>query len=208
MKVTHSRAENHAAVRASTKPFKILLAGSRAAKLVQARAKHHAEAQRLLKARAQGLSTNEARLEQRLFELLRQSSPLPVRPAQAPQLRAISDGPSTELPAPTVLAVEAKSPAQLHQATPSAPVAAATQALALVERMEAWMQQGRPTLTLALLDERLKGLRVERIGKHELAVHLTAHVGAETTELLALLPAALGSRGLKLSQLRVEEALS
>lgn len=95
----------------------------------------------------------------------------------------------------------------LSSSKPQAPVqnesARATQAVALIERIETFVKSQRPGLALTLNNSLGAHVEIERIGPKEVALKLVGHRGPPTPDTVSRIREELRARGLKVGALSV-----
>jgi hypothetical protein len=101
-------------------------------------------------------------------------------------------------PQPTAAVSSAK-----PQPTPDTDATRATQAVALIERIETFVKSQRPGLALTLNNSLGAHVEIERIGPREVALKLVGHRGPPSADTVSRIRDELRARGLKVGALSV-----
>lgn len=121
---------------------------------------------------------------------------------------AASSSNMTPPPTPTG---EIASVSPIHSPAQSAPAAAkdeapavrASQAVALIEKIETFVRSARPGLALTLNNSLGASVEIERIGPREIALKLIGHLGLPSADAVSRIRDELRARGLKVGALSV-----
>jgi hypothetical protein len=199
-----SAATASAAARVATK---VQVLPSRTKALESVRVGMNAEVKRLVADRAEAAAGNEERMSSRLVDVL-------SKELLQEFVHGVGEGHSRQHQEPTPAAVPGprlaasgalSEPASLPETESLASeikgkVAAA---MALVERITAFIRSGRPALELTLGGAIDAQVEVERTGRNQVALQIRGRNGPPAPEDLSRIRDALAERGLKLSSLSV-----
>lgn len=170
--------------------------------LSQARAAGHAEAARLGAVRSEGLAVAEGAVEGRLEHVGQQATGTAERLIDLIVRELATEAPRT--PVAPVPAVETSAPASSGAGAALAPERSrASQAAALIERVETFLRSGRQGLALTLNNALAARVEVERVGPREVAVKLVGRDGPPTPEAVSRVREQLRARGLRVAALSV-----
>ena len=165
-----------------------------AQRLSDVRTGHAKTAQALTEVRTEGHDPQVDRSAHRLAglihrELSQEASP-PARDKPTPLEPVVVASPAAAGP-------QAGAPQKLDAPQDSR----ADQAVALIEKIEAFVKSNRPALSLTLNNSLGAAVEIERVGPKEIALKLTGRHGPPSAETVSRLREALRARGLKVSAL-------
>jgi hypothetical protein len=170
------------------------------AKLVEARARMHQEAFRLISVRQQLHQVQEERLDSRLIDLICRELVSWLEWEGASRRQAANADHSASRPE---LARQVESMRSPGQASTSAQAERAYSAVALIEKIERLVKSQRPALSLTLGSGLAIRVEVERTGPRKVAIRIWGRTGPPPPEELNRLREEIRSRGLELSALWV-----
>jgi hypothetical protein len=172
-------------------------AESEASRLASVRADHTHSAETLTHARA---TTTEAVLdksEAKIIEfILRELKGEAANSTGEPITERATISELTTQPAPALNATK-------PQTMPDTEATRATQAVALIERIETFVKSQRPALALTLNNSLGAHVEIERIGPREVALKLVGHRGPPSADTVSRIRDELRARGIKVGALSV-----
>jgi hypothetical protein len=163
-------------------------ADAEATRLDSVRAQHSHTAESLQHARSSQSEAVIDRAAARILDFITRE----LEQVPPPKQRPLEVATAHHLPAP----VPSKAPA-------ATPEASASQAMALIEKIEVFVKSQRPGLALTLNNSLGAHVEIERIGPKEIALRLVGHRGPPTAEAVSRIREELRARGLKVGALSV-----